>query len=142
MAELKIAAKAVIIKEGKALVIARSREEMEQGEFEGIEVIDLPGGLIEPGERIEEGLQREIMEEVGLEVEILKPVMVSDHFGEGLHIVGILFLCTYRRGEVRLSPEHDRYYWVDVDELRKMDSSSWAVERVELAFNEYKKIDI
>ncbi len=138
--ELKVAVKAAIIKEDRVLVITRSREEMENGEFEGIEVIDLPGGVIEAGEGVEEGLRREIEEEVGLEVSIIKPLMVSDHFGEGIHVVGILYLCKYINGEVVLGPEHDEYYWVDVYELESMDSSSWAIERVELALREYNRI--
>ena len=140
MMVLKVAAKAVIVKDGKALVITRSSKEMQNGEFDYIEVVDLPGGIIEPGEKVEEGLRREVMEEVGLEVNVIKPIMVADHFGSGLHIVGILFLCLYKSGEIRLGPEHDEYYWVDVDELRNMDSSSWAVKRVELALEEYRRI--
>lgn len=138
--ELKVAAKAVIIKNNRALVITRSRKEMDNGEFEGIEVIDLPGGIVEPEERVEAGLQREVMEETGLRIEIIKPVLVSDHFAPNLHIVGILFLCRYADGRVKLGPEHDGYYWVTVDELKKMDSSSWAVHRVELAFKEYRNL--
>lgn len=137
--ELKVAVKAVIIKDDKALVITRSKEEMAKSEFEDIEIIDLPGGLIETGEEIEKALHREIMEEVGLEVDIVKPILVSDHFGHELHIVGILFLCMYKSGRVVLSPEHDGYYWVTPGELRKMDGCSWAIERVELALNTVKE---
>jgi len=140
MTKLSIAAKAVIIKDGKALVITRSSEEMGNGEFDDIEVLDLPGGLIETGERVEEGLHREVMEEVGIEVSIIKPLMVSDHFGSDLHIVGILYLCKYKSGDVRLGPEHDEYYWVNVDELRSIDSSSWAIEKVEQGLREYIRI--
>lgn len=140
MIELKVAVKAVIVKGNRALVITRSREEMENGEFEGIEAIDLPGGLIENDEGVEEGLHREIMEETGLNVSIIKPLMISDHLSSGLHIVGILFLCKYKSGEVRLGPEHDDYYWVNTTELRNMDSCSWAIERVELALKEYNRI--
>ena len=140
MIELRIAAKAVIVKEGKVLVISRSPQEMENREFEDIEIIDLPGGIIEAGERVEEGLHRELKEEVGLEVSIIKPLMVSDHFGSSLHIVGILFLCKYKDGEVRLSPEHDQYYWVDLEGLKEMDNCYWAISRVEHALREYKNI--
>jgi 8-oxo-dGTP diphosphatase len=140
MTELKVAAKAVIVKDGKALIIARSKKEMQTSEFEGIQVIDLPGGVIGADERVEQALIREITEEVGLTVRIVKPLRVTDHFAAGLHIVGILYLCLYSAGEVTLSPEHDRYWWVDVCELKKLDKDCWATDIIETALREYRSI--
>ncbi len=58
----------VIIHDGKVLV-AKSR---------AAQKYNFPGGAIDEGEEIEEGLKREIKEETGIEVEIVKLVRFSE----------------------------------------------------------------
>jgi ADP-ribose pyrophosphatase YjhB (NUDIX family) len=60
-------AKAFIVHKNKILLIY---EKLPDGEI----ICDFPGGGMEYGETIEETLKREVKEEVGLEVEIVKPV--------------------------------------------------------------------
>jgi len=136
--KLLVAAKGVIIKGGRALILIRSEAEMENGEFDYIEEIDLPGGIIQAHEKVEDGLIREIKEETNLDVEVLMPFKVSDNFGPGLHIVGVLYLCRYLGGEVALGTEHRDYKWVSRKELNR-ESASWAYERIELAFDMFEK---
>lgn len=136
--KLQVAAKGVIIKDDRALILIRSEEEMKNGEFDYIEEIDLPGGIIQAHEKVEDGLIREIKEETNLDVEVLMPLKVSDNFGPGLHIVGVLYLCRYLRGEVILGPEHRDYKWVSRKELNR-ENASWAYERIELAFDMFEK---
>ena len=58
----RVAVNAVIEREGRAL-LARRRD---------IGWWNLPGGGVEPGESMTEGLQREMREEIGAEVEIVR----------------------------------------------------------------------
>ena len=61
------AVKAVIKnKEGKVLFLQRNPKKS------GVDNWDLPGGLIEKGEGEEEALKRECLEELGVEIEVLK----------------------------------------------------------------------
>ncbi len=86
----------------------------------------LPGGGIEPGETLEEALRREIMEEVGLEVQEAEPLFFTDgtyvkSFPNGerrsLYMVFLLFRCVAKPGEIRLNPEFDSAAWVSGPEL-------------------------
>lgn len=75
---------------------------------------------MEHGETLEGGLRRELREETGLTVEIVRPVDAGIVYGwptgTGSHVngVGITYLCNVRsRRALRLSPvEHDRFVWI------------------------------
>jgi ADP-ribose pyrophosphatase YjhB (NUDIX family) len=55
---------AIIIDGGKVLIIQRAKESPEVPDLHW----SLPGGKLEPGERLEEALHREVQEETGLHV--------------------------------------------------------------------------
>ena len=85
-------AKAFIVHNGKILIIK------ERLPGEAAEVIhDLPGGGIELGETIHDALHREVMEEVGLTIEIVRPVgcwgFVNHLPLEDVHIVCMGYQC-------------------------------------------------
>ncbi|AKM81213.1 MAG: MutT/Nudix family protein [Candidatus Pacebacteria bacterium GW2011_GWF2_38_9] len=62
--------KAFIVRDGKILVV---KEKVKRFGKETI-IYDLPGGGIDPGENLHDALHREVMEEVGLKIEIGKSV--------------------------------------------------------------------
>jgi nucleoside triphosphatase len=97
----------------------------------------LPGGGIDPGETLEEALRREILEEVGLELEKIEPLFFTDgtyvkSFPNGerrsFYMVFLLFRCVARPGEIRLNPEFDSAEWVSGRELSQYKLNRATVE--------------
>lgn len=83
----------------------------------------LPGGRIEPGERPEEALHREVMEETCLEIEIHDPVGVFHFTWNGTQIVPTVFGCSLVSGTPDTSSDVPgdenivRYEWVGPEEF-------------------------
>ncbi len=72
----------VLLHDGKVLLVQQSVESREWS---------LPGGKLEPGETIAEGLIREMREETGLDVRLVKQLYVCDKPEENLvHITFLL----------------------------------------------------
>jgi 8-oxo-dGTP diphosphatase len=113
----RIAMKAVIVKDGKVLVL-REAETNPDGTKAG--KYQFPGGRIEPGEAFEDALHREVMEESGLTVAIEYPIHVGEWRpiikGVQNQIVAVFFVCSLVDGVVRLSIEHDEFKWIDPDD--------------------------
>jgi len=80
-----------------------------------------PGGRLENGdEDYEKALRREIKEELGVEIEIIKPaeIVIWSINGEH-HRYGVFFLCELldEESKIKLSHEHEKYEWVSYEEL-------------------------
>lgn len=79
---------------------------------------EFPGGKQEIGETLEECLEREIKEELDMEVRAEKLLLTMDHEYENRIISLYLFLCTQLGGEPKaLGCEELR--WVNPDDLRQ-----------------------
>jgi 8-oxo-dGTP diphosphatase len=52
-----------------------------------------PGGGLDFGETLEQGVKREVLEETGLEIEVTKLVYVSEFVNVPLHAVEFYFVC-------------------------------------------------
>jgi 8-oxo-dGTP diphosphatase len=83
--------------EGRVLLQRRSPGRAMAGLWE------FPGGKVEPGERPEAALVRELAEELGIEVEIaaLAPAAFASADNGGRHMLLLLYLCREWRGEPR-----------------------------------------
>jgi len=116
-----VAAKAIIKnKDNKFLVIFKSdTEEISPNE------IDIPGGRLKFGEEIEAGLKREVEEELGIIIEVLKPSRVWGLVKDDLHLVGITFMANYISGEIKLSGEHTNFQWADKETILNGDYPKW-----------------
>ncbi|KKQ61453.1 MAG: NUDIX hydrolase [Parcubacteria group bacterium GW2011_GWE2_38_18] len=115
----KLAVKGIIRRDdGKILIVKRSENDDHlPGVWETV------GGAVEEGAIPEEALIREIMEEVGLNVEVGEPFNVFNFIKDnGEKKIGITFLCNHLSGEVILSDEHSDFQWIDPFDFKQFDS--------------------
>ena len=82
----------------------------------GDESWGLPGGALDPGETIHEGLHRECAEELGCTIDVMYLSGVYSHTSLRSH--AFIFRCALSdHAELRLSPEHSEYGYFQPDEL-------------------------
>lgn len=87
---------AAIIRDGKVLLIKRGEKaKNERGKWE------IPGGGVEFGEKMEEALNREMMEELGVKIKTVELLGVFDHIisEDKQHWVSPTFICRLIEGE-------------------------------------------
>lgn len=77
---------------------------------------EFPGGKIEPGETIEACIQREIKEELGIEIEVGDHLITIDHTYSHFHVTLNVHHCRHVSGEPQ-PIECDEVRWVTIDEL-------------------------
>lgn len=117
-----VAMKAIILNENNEVLIVQ--ESSKDPTRSHIGKWDLPGGRLEFGEDPVEGLKREIKEEVGLEVEIEKPVDISYWMPkkneEEWYIVALFMICKPLSTEVKISNfEHEAFKWSSLHDLEE-----------------------
>lgn len=120
MSEFKVALKAIIRNNDKILVLKRSNEEDVFAEL-----WDIPGGKIEYGEKIVDGIKREVMEETGLDVDVdFRPWSIWSFMtpAKERQTVGITLLAQYKGGEVKISSEHTEFRWISPSEFASMSA--------------------
>src|SRR5208283_4644883 len=106
-----VAVGAVVVHQGRVLLVRRGSEPL-KGHW------TLPGGVLEAGETIVEGVVREVREESGLLVEPLELVELLDriHREAGrvrYHYVIADYLCRVTGGELRAASDADAVRWVE-----------------------------
>jgi 8-oxo-dGTP diphosphatase len=87
-----------------------------------------PGGRLRDGESPEEGLRREVREETGLSVEVVRPVLTRTFEWNGEPKFGVASLCRLTDGaepdSVELSDEHRAYRWVEPEAVSELETPS------------------
>ena len=107
-----ITVKAIVIYHQKILILKRVRPSSD-----GLGYWELPGGGLEYGETPHEALIRELKEETGLDIKIIKPVYTFTAIRPDYQTVGIGFLTIPTNDHVQLSHEHTDYQFVSSTEL-------------------------
>lgn len=100
----------------------------------------IPGGHIEYGERMENALKREILEETGLIIYDLRLLSIqeciqSDSFSEEKHFISIDYLCRTNNDTVKLNDEADSFVWAEIKDILNYELGGY----IRPLFNEYIK---
>jgi 8-oxo-dGTP diphosphatase len=108
-----VAACALIDTDGRVLVAQRPADKQMGGLWE------FPGGKMEPGERPEVTVIRELREELGIEVKepCLAPFSFASHRYADFHLLMPLYVCRRWEG-TPLALEHQALKWVRPAELK------------------------
>ena len=101
---------AVIQKNTKYLIAQRNRNKHFAFHWE------FPGGKVDNGETFEIALQREIKEELSIDIKILKKVSSQKHKDDKINVNVHYFLCEHSDGKINLF-EHEDVKWVTKTEL-------------------------
>lgn len=110
---LLVAAVALVDVDRRVLIAQRPEGKQLAGLWE------FPGGKIEPGERPEETLIRELAEELDIRVKepCLAPLTFASHRYDDFHLLMPLFVCRRWEGTPR-ALEHRALKWVEPARLR------------------------
>jgi 8-oxo-dGTP diphosphatase len=109
---------AIIVQDERILLVRRSNPPL-QGEW------SIPGGLVETGETTKEAIVREVREETGLEIEVVRLAEVFERIVRDresrvqYHFVLIDYLCQVIAGEAHAASDVSEVRWVRTDELEK-----------------------
>ncbi|MCX6789357.1 MAG: NUDIX domain-containing protein [Candidatus Gribaldobacteria bacterium] len=127
----RVVVTAIIVKDGKFLIAQRSHDKkilpgmwhVPGGGMELDDYINTPKTL---GDcwyfAIEKTLEREVMEEVGLEIDRLKYLLdLAFLRPDGVPSITLSFWCRWKSGEVKLNDESIDYKWVTLEEAKNYD---------------------
>lgn len=134
----------VVIRDGRALLIRRGSEPL-KGEW------SIPGGMLELGETIVEGVVRELAEETGLRVRVLELIEIFERIfhSDGqpdaniknetpnrplYHFVIIDYLCEAIEGEARAGSDVTDLAFASEEELAQFRLTPTATRVVKKAF--------
>ena len=128
----------IIVDGGRVLLVRRAKEPL-KGQW------SIPGGAVEVGEELHTALRRELLEETGLEVEILDVVEVLDRIQRTpdgrvqYHYVLIDYLCVPTGGSLRASSDVSEVVWAPQRGLGAYRVSPKTVAVIQKAFRKDKR---
>ncbi len=111
--QFHITVKGIVIYNNKILIMKKVKPSSD-----GYGYWELPGGGLEYGETPHEALIRELKEETGLTIKVIKPVYTFTAIRPNYQTVGIGFLSIPTNDQVVLSHEHTEYKFVDAIEIK------------------------
>ena len=123
----------VVISGGRALLVRRGKPPLE-GEW------SIPGGMLEIGETLIEGVQRELAEETGIEVRVAGLIEVFERISldaagrPQYHFVVLDYFCEAVRGEGRAGSDAIEVAWATDAELAQYSLTPAATRVIRKAF--------
>jgi 8-oxo-dGTP diphosphatase len=127
-----LAASVAMFRDGQVLLAARTQPP-------AAALYSLPGGLVEVGETLEQAALRELMEEVGVEAEIVGFAghsEIIERDGEGRikrHFVINAYAARWVRGEAQTGPEAGAVAWVNPVSLGGLATTKGLIRTIEKA---------
>jgi len=130
----------VVIENGQVLLIKRGSEPL-RGQW------SIPGGLLELGESLQQGVARELLEETGLEVRVHELIEVFDRiYSEGVeggagppqrpryHYVIVDYLCERISGKAKAGSDVTDVAYAREDDLERFQLTATALRVLKTAF--------
>ena len=123
----------VVISNGRALLIRRGAAPL-KGQW------SIPGGMLELGETLIEGVQRELAEETSIEVRVLELIEVFERIeldsagNPRYHFVVLDYLCEFLRGEAKAGSDVSDLAWAAPSEFLNYDLTEVATRVIQKAF--------
>ncbi len=128
----------VVIANGRALLIRRGGPPLE-GQW------SIPGGMLEVGEPLIEGVRRELLEETGIDVrvgeliEVFERINIDANGKARYHFVVLDYLCEPLKGEARAGSDVIDVAWATPEELEKYSLTETATRVISRAFEMTRK---
>lgn len=125
----------VVLRDGKALLIRRGKEPF-RGRW------SVPGGKLEPGETLEQGVVREIREETGIAAAVIEFLTVFERIehSEGAlayHYVIVDYLCEAGPGEAQAASDAEAVAWAGPNDLGAYDLPEKTLEVIRQGFRRW-----
>ncbi|HLH00976.1 MAG TPA: NUDIX hydrolase [Bryobacteraceae bacterium] len=129
---------ALIFDDRRILLVERGKEPL-KGYW------SLPGGILETGEKLEEAIRREVLEETGLDVEpmslfeVFERIMPGEDGRVEYHYVLIDYICRPVGGRLQAASDVARATWVSEQNLGSYRLTDGTLAVIERAFAQLQR---
>ena len=109
---------AIIVRNNKILLGKRSpSKKIHPGSWA------IPGGKVKPGERLEKALEREVKEEAGINVKIIKLLKIAEQFHDDHHHIVFYYKAKPVSGKIKAGSDMVDIGWFPLKDINKMKIS-------------------